>query len=147
MGLADPDELEALARRLDGKAADVRREIFEFRLSVNQVTWQSHGAQKYRDQCADIAADLNDDADDIAAAADLLRAHAQNVRDKIAWMHSMVDLIRGKAEDLWDDAERGFEWTQDKADEAFDYVSDTVSDGVDNVKDVVSGAVHKVPFL
>jgi uncharacterized protein YukE len=123
MGLADPDELEQLATQLDGRAEEVREQTGAFRAEVGQVAWQSAGADHYRDRCADLCSDLEGNAQQLNDAADDLRAHAQAVRDKLAWMHDMVDQLRDEAEELWDDAKGPFEWGADKASDAWGKVT------------------------
>lgn len=119
LGLADPDELDALAADLEGKAEEVRERTRLFRSQVAQVRWRSDGADDYRRHCADLAADLERDAEALEASAADLRAHAEAVRGRIAWMHEQVEELRRRAEEAWDAAEGAFEWGQDKADDAW----------------------------
>ena len=98
---ADPEEIEALARTLDDKAEDVRTGCSAFEREVARVRWQSKGAEHYRSQCATLAADVDGNAQELNDAADLLRAHAQQVRERIAWMHDMVAKLRNEAEEAW----------------------------------------------
>lgn len=126
MLFADPEEIEALARSLDDKADDVRSSRTSFERRVTEVRWQSDGAERYRTQCAGLASDIGTNAQELNDAADLLRAHAQNVRDRIAWMHSMFESLRNEAEEAWDGATHAagevFEWGEDKAEGAWNTV-------------------------
>lgn len=123
MGFADPDQLDELAARLDGKAETVREECSGFRSKVEQVAWQSAGAETYRTQCEGLWGDVEGNAQELNDAADELRAHAQTVRDRLTWMSDMVGQLRDEAEELWDDAEGTFKWGQDKASDAWDTVT------------------------
>lgn len=119
VGLADPEELDALARDLEAQAEEVRARYRLFRTQVTEVRWQSAGAADYRRHCEALVADLERNAAELEAAAGDLRAHAQAVRDRIAWMHEMVDDLRRRAEEAWDDAQGAFAWGKDKADDAW----------------------------
>jgi len=59
-------------------------------------------------------------------AADLLPRHAQQVRERNAWIHSMVDQIKNQAQEAWDGATHAagdaFEWREDKAESALNKV-------------------------
>ena len=126
MFFADPDAIEALARDLDDRAAEVREQCRAFGRQVSEVRWQSVGAARYRSQCTELSRALEGNATDLDDAADLLRRHAREVRERIAWMHSMYTQIRDDAEAAWnetvDTAEGVFEWGQDQADGAWDTV-------------------------
>lgn len=122
MELCDPDRLETLAGALESRAAEVRDRHLRFRTSVAGVHWLSDGAAAYRARCDELSADLLRNADDLERAAGDLRAHAKAVRERIAWMHDMVERLRGEAEDAWDAAEGAFEWTADRASDAWDTV-------------------------
>jgi uncharacterized protein YukE len=123
MGLADPAALEQLAAQLDGRADEVREQLRAFRSEVGLVAWQSAGAAHYRERCDDLCADLEGNAQELNTAADDLRAHAGAVRDRLAWMTTMVDRLRDEAEERWDDAQGAFEWGTEQAAEAWDKVS------------------------
>ena len=121
-GFADPEELDALAGRVDQRADAVREDIRAFTNSVDTVPWQSDGAEGYRSQCYQVRRDLLANAAELDAAAATLRAHADAVRERIAWMHDMVAGLRHQAEEAWDEAEGAFEWTQDQARGAWETV-------------------------
>lgn len=126
MLFADPDAIEALARGLDDKAEEVREQNRAFGRRVEHVRWQSVGAGHYRAQCGELSRELEGNAGELNDAADLLRQHAREVRERIAWMHTTFDKIRSEAEEAWneaeDTAEDVFDWGQEQADDAWSTV-------------------------
>lgn len=105
MGFIDPEELEALATRIDGRAEDVREHARTFRGRVRDVAWESSGAQHYRDRCTALATACDGDADDLDDAADLLRKHAQEVRERIAALKKAEEIAKKVGEEVVDGVE------------------------------------------
>lgn len=122
MSIADPEQLEALAARLDGRAEEVRADYRRFRTRVGEVAWQSEGASDYRDHCEQLCGDLEGNAQELNDAADDLRKHAQSVRDTFGWIDDMVGDLRDRAEEAWDETKGAFEWGKDQASGAVDKV-------------------------
>ncbi len=127
MGFSDPDQLDALAGQIEGKASDVREECGRFADLVTNVTWQSAGAEDYRGECDGLRADLLADADGLDAAAAALRRHAAAVRDRIEW-------IQDRIADLRNLAEEGVEITEDM----IDGITDTAGDVIKGIGGLLS---------
>jgi uncharacterized protein YukE len=134
MGFSDPDQLDALAGQIEGKASDVREECGRFADLVTNVTWQSAGAADYRGECDGLRADLLADADGLDAAAAALRRHAAAVRSRIEW-------IQDRIADLTQLAEEGVEITEDMLEGLGDFaggVRDTAGDVIKGIGGLLS---------
>lgn len=117
-GLTDPDAIDALARKVEGRADEVRSSVRSFESAVAGVVWQSTAAETWQGRCEDVASALRGNAEELDDVADRLRQHADLVRDRIAWVHEQVDGLREKARDAAEAAEEVFDWGVDKADDA-----------------------------
>ena len=121
-----PEELDELARRLDHQADALSDQVRGFDADVRAVRWQSVGADRYRADCRELGGRLRRDEDRLRDAADDLRSHAKQVRERIAWMHDMYAAVRREAEETWNAVEHAadetFEWGEDRAREAWDTV-------------------------
>ena len=82
--LGDPDDLDRIAARLDADAAAVRETALGNALRAQQARWVSTSAQRYRDVVAADKRRADAVADELEQAADLLRAHAEQVRETLA---------------------------------------------------------------
>lgn len=118
-----PEELEALARRLDGQAEDLAQEVRGYERDVHAVRWQSAGADRYRADCAVLTGQLRGNESALREAADDLRRHARQVRERVAWMHQMYASLRREAEEAWGSVEHTadevFEWGEEQARDAW----------------------------
>lgn len=123
MRLPDPEQIEGLARRAQGHADEVRERCHEYRATVAQVAWRSAAAEQYRLSCEQVARAAAGNAGGLDEVAAALHAHAAEVRNRIAWMHQMVDQLRQEAEDAWDATQGAFEWGRAQADEAWETVA------------------------
>ena len=80
----DPAALDALAAELSQRARSVRAAADEHRRDGARARWVSDAASAYRRQLATDCAAVEAAADAMDAAADLLRRHAEEVRDRLA---------------------------------------------------------------
>jgi uncharacterized protein YukE len=96
MGLyGDPDALDALASELDQRARSVRAAGEEHRGQGARARWVSDAAAAYRRQLAADCAAVDAAAGRMEEAADLLRRHADEVRDQLAAIARAEDAVRG----------------------------------------------------
>lgn len=96
MGLyGDPDALDALASELDQRARSVRAAGEEHRGRGARARWLSDAAAAYRRQLAVDCAAVDAAAGRMEEAADLLRRHADEVRDQLAAIARAEDAVRG----------------------------------------------------
>ena len=85
MGMyGDPAALDALAAELSQRARSVRAAAAEHRLDGARARWVSEAASAYRRQLATDCAAVEAAADAMDDAADLLRRHADEVRERLA---------------------------------------------------------------
>ncbi|MGC4893889.1 WXG100 family type VII secretion target [Micromonospora sp. DT31] len=80
----DPDELDRLASRIAARAQEIRDWRDRHSQRVQAAHWVSTAADAYRKRVHDDGAELGRVADDLERAADLLHAHAQEVRETLA---------------------------------------------------------------
>ncbi len=80
----DPDGLDRLAARLRERAGEIRRDAAGHQRQGQAAHWVSTAAQAYRERVAADRADADRAAAELEHAADVLRAHAQQVRETIA---------------------------------------------------------------
>ena len=112
MGLSmygDPGELDRLAYRLRRHASEVREHAAEH-VRLGQVArWVSSAADSYRDRINRDAVEADRAATDLERAAELLYAHAEEVREKLAEIGRIEQAARtwfeGQARSLMDTAE------------------------------------------
>lgn len=155
MGFPDPDELDRIATRIEGKADEVRTECTTFREQVANAIWQSKKQKEYQQECNDLRLALLSDANGLDAAAAALRSHATSVRNRIEWIQDRID-------DLENLAREGIEITQEMIDdlgefgsEVKDEIEDRVSNMLDDLGDVagdvkdglVDGAKKVIPGI
>ncbi|WP_166532668.1 WXG100 family type VII secretion target [Blastococcus xanthinilyticus] len=109
----DPAALDALADELRGRAAQVRAAADEHRRSGARARWVSDAAAVYRDRMARDCADVDAVAGRVEEAAELLRRHADEVRERQAAIARAEREVRGW---LADQAARGGDLAADVAD-------------------------------
>ncbi|WP_456569874.1 hypothetical protein [Blastococcus sp. SYSU DS0539] len=80
----DPAALDALADELCGRARQVRVAADEHRREGERARWVSDAATAYRRQLAADCAAVDAAADGMESAAELLRRHADEIRDRLA---------------------------------------------------------------
>jgi hypothetical protein len=80
----DPDELDAVARRLTQRAMIVRQHADDHVRRGQAARWVSTSAQAYRDKVAADRIVTDQAAAEMERAAAVLRAHAQDVRERVA---------------------------------------------------------------
>jgi uncharacterized protein YukE len=80
----DPAALDALAMELSQRARSVRAAADEHRRDGARARWVSEAASAYRRQLARDCAAVDAAADAMDEAADLLRRHADEVRNRLA---------------------------------------------------------------
>ncbi|MCZ2857272.1 hypothetical protein [Blastococcus sp. VKM Ac-2987] len=80
----DPAALDALADELSGRARQVRAAADEHRRDGDRARWVSDAATAYRRQLAADCAAVDAAAEGVDAAAELLRRHADEVRERLA---------------------------------------------------------------
>lgn len=96
MGLyGDPDALDALASELGHRARRVREAGEEHRARGHRARWVSDAASAYRRQLAADCAAVAAAADRMEEAADLLRRHADEVREQLAAIAHAEQVVRG----------------------------------------------------
>ncbi|WP_040336851.1 hypothetical protein [Candidatus Blastococcus massiliensis] len=114
MGLyGDPAALDALAAELDQRARQVRAAGEEHRAQAHRARWVSDAASAYRRQLAADCATVDAAADQLEAAADLLRRHADDVRERLAAVARAEQAVRGW---LSEQVQRGGEELEDVGD-------------------------------
>ncbi len=120
MGLrlyGDPDSLDQLANRLTSRAGEIRQHAADHQRQGQAAHGVSAAAQAYRDRVAADRADADRAAAELAHAAELLRAHAQRVRETIAlidryerevtsWFEHQARSLAHTVEDVVDSAGR-----------------------------------------
>jgi len=87
MGLGmygDPDALDRLAARMRAYAGEVRQDAAEHVRRGQRAEWVSTAAQRYRDRVAQDRSQVDRAADQLEQAAQVLSAHAQQVRETLA---------------------------------------------------------------
>jgi hypothetical protein len=96
----DPQQLRALARRMDEVAQDVRAESRHLD-GAHEVTWESTAAVLYREMLTTRAGELQQAVMDVEEVAEALRAQARAVEERLAqiaaaerWVMGMVDELR-----------------------------------------------------
>ena len=95
MGLyGEPAALDALADELAQRARQVRAEGEEHRHEGDRARWVSDAATAYRRQLAADCAAVDVAADRMADAADLLRRHADEVRERLATIARSEQAVR-----------------------------------------------------
>lgn len=80
----DPAALDALAAELSQRARSVRAAADEHRRDGTRARWVSEAASAYRRQLATDCAAVETAADAVDEAAETLRRHAEEVRDRLA---------------------------------------------------------------
>ncbi|CCG02679.1 hypothetical protein [Blastococcus saxobsidens] len=80
----DPEALDALAAELAQRARDVRAAGAEHRRGAERARWVSDAAAAYRRQVALDCTDVDTAAGAMAEAAELLRRHADELREQLA---------------------------------------------------------------
>lgn len=84
--IGDPDELDRIAAGLDADAEQVRQTALGLVLRSEQAHWVSASAQRYREVVAGDRRRAEGAADGLERSAHLLRAHAERVRERLAWL-------------------------------------------------------------
>lgn len=97
MGLpyGDPDELDRLAGVLRARADEVRRRADAQLTEAQAAQWVSISAAAYRDRLAERRAEAHQAADGLEQAADVLVAHAREVRERIAAIARVEEAVTG----------------------------------------------------
>ncbi|TKJ25725.1 putative T7SS-secreted protein [Blastococcus sp. CCUG 61487] len=114
MGLyGDPDALDALAAELGQRAKRVRAAGEDHRMRGDSARWVSDAASAYRRQLATDCASVDAAADGMEEAAELLRRHADEVRERIAAIARAEQAVRGW---LAEQVQRGGELLEDAGD-------------------------------
>ncbi|HEX8630166.1 MAG TPA: hypothetical protein VF755_18565 [Catenuloplanes sp.] len=80
----DPDALDRLAGRLRARATEIRQHADDHVRRGHAARWVSASARTYRDRVARDRTDADRAAAELERAAELLRAHAQEVRETLA---------------------------------------------------------------
>lgn len=80
MVLSDAAALEAVARRINGHADDLRRRASRLAAAAEGVRWQSTAAAAFRRDVHDLACRFRRSAGEVDDAARALRQHAAAVR-------------------------------------------------------------------
>jgi ABC-type transporter Mla subunit MlaD len=83
-GYGDPAALDALAWELSQRARSVRAVADQHRRDGARARWVSEAASVYRRQLATDCAAVDAAADAMDEAAEVLRRHADEVRDRLA---------------------------------------------------------------
>jgi hypothetical protein len=107
----DPAALDALAAELSLRARLVRAAADEHRHDGARTRWVSNAAAAYRRQLASDCAAVDAAGEAIDEAADLLRRHADEVRDRLAaiaraerevraWLADQVSRVGDVADDV-----------------------------------------------
>ena len=109
----DPAALDALAAELTQRARQVRAAGEEHRREGDRARWVSDAATAYRRQLAEDCAAVDAAADRMADAADLLRRHADEVRERLAAIARAEQAVRAW---LGEQAARGSELLDDVGD-------------------------------
>jgi hypothetical protein len=81
MSFGDPDELDRTAVRLEADAQRLRDAAAAAVTAAEAAHWVSASAQRFREVVAQDGVRANAIADDLGRAAQLLRAHSDQVRD------------------------------------------------------------------
>ena len=114
MGLyGEPAALDALADELAQRARQVRAEGEEHRHEGDRARWVSDAATAYRRQLDRDCAAVDAAADRLTDAADLLRRHADEVRERLAAIARAEQAVRAW---LGEQAARGSELLDDVGD-------------------------------
>lgn len=110
----DPEALDALASELAQRARDVRAAGAEHRREGERARWVSDAAAAYRRQVARDCADVDAAADAMAEAVDLVRRHADELREQLAEIARAEHAVR-----IWlaEQALRGGELLDDVLDD------------------------------
>ena len=80
----DPEELDRLAAGLHRRADEVREAALDHQADADRARWVSDAATVYRDRLADDRVRVDAAAAELDRAADLLRRHAGEVRERLA---------------------------------------------------------------
>jgi hypothetical protein len=107
--IGDPDELDRLARLLEGRADQVRTHAADHQRQGQQARWMSTAAAAYRERVAQDKVLVDRAADRLDQAAVALGAHAQQLRETIAligkieraatqWFQRELSSLAGAAE-------------------------------------------------
>lgn len=121
----DPDELDRIAATIEGEAERVRGRAADLVTAGESMRWVSVAADRCRALLRADRAALQACADRLDAAAAALRQHAQQVRELIALIASVMDTVTG----WFRDAAAAFERAVDTfADAAADFFSSDVVD-------------------
>ncbi|MCA0143770.1 WXG100 family type VII secretion target [Blastococcus sp. LR1] len=125
MGLyGDPAALDAVASELSQRAREVRAAGDEHRREGARTRWVSDAASAYRQQQAKDCADVDAAAEAMERAADLLRQHADEVRERLAAIARAEEAVRAW---LSEQAARGGELLDDVG----DFLGDLPESGAD----------------
>ncbi len=128
----DPAALDALAAELSQRARSVRGAADEHRHDGLRARWVSDAASAYRRQLATDCAAVEAAADAMDDAADLLRRHADEVRERLAAIARAERAVRAW---LADQAAR----VGDLAGDVGDLLGRLPEAGADAWRDVSSG--------
>lgn len=107
----DPDVLDAHARRLGADADGVRARAQALEASVAQLRWQGQGADAFRRTVEQDADHLHRAARELDEAAAAMRAHAADVRARLAQIRELERAVSG----WFDDQLRALPAAGDKA--------------------------------
>lgn len=123
----DPDALDAHARLLAADADGVRARARALESSVAQMRWQGEGAQAFRRTVEGDADHLHRAARELDEAASAMRAHAADVRARLAQIRALERAVAG----WFDDQLRSLQ-------DAARAVADAVTDPLGAVRRVVA---------
>lgn len=90
----DPDELDRLAKVLDGHAAAVRRLVADQLNRARTAKWVSPAATSYQNLLLAKYKRADEAADGIEAAAAILRGHAQQIRQLLAAIDRIEQVVK-----------------------------------------------------
>lgn len=94
----DPDALDAMGRRLSGDAAAVRDRARALVAAASATPWAGPAAAAFRRAMDDDARELRRAGDALEEAARALHAHADEVRDRLAELARLAELVEGAAD-------------------------------------------------
>ncbi|TNC18795.1 hypothetical protein FHE66_05285 [Georgenia sp. 311] len=139
MGLGEaPEELRALAARMDDVVAQVRDLGADLVGLREQIGWQSLAAEEYRESLLERAEVTGRSAERVEDVAAALRAHADGVEDTLAaiesartFLLSAFDDARSVLSDLWNGVIDAVTPGVERAQEVVDLVTGAPSADID----------------
>lgn len=133
----DPAHLDEIAVSLDARADEIQRTVHRFLARVGRAQWYSVAASTMRARASDLVADFADVARRYREAAEAVRRHAREVRQRLALILDIERKVKQLVDDAWDRVQSLGAATADVAGGLLGGAKDVVSGAMDGAGDLL----------